>query len=373
MKTLKIHVIVLFFVSLVTIVQAQQYGNKNGDFIGILLPNSHVRWVKDGESMQKEAEKLGYRAEVLCGDWNQATQNEQIQRFLAQKPKALIVACVNEGVNVAIAKAGRDKVLVIAYDRIIPNSADYDYYITINNFKVGALQAESIVKGLKLDLAVTSIPKYITLFAGSPTDGNAYLFYDGAMSVLNPYIERGALKVVGPYPKTSSDRERFYQIATENWMPPVAKNRMENLLENEARNITLDAVLGPNDWIARALIEALKADAKYRYKLPIVTGQDADFDSAVLIKNGEQYSTIFKDTTKAAEYTIRLADQILKGQTVNIPGLVLATGDLAKIGDTGRKVVKTYLWEPILITRNNLNIPIDAGYYDRSQTVLLKK
>jgi putative multiple sugar transport system substrate-binding protein len=192
------------------------------------------------------------------------------------------------------------------------------------------------------------------------------------MSVLNPYIERGALKVVGPYPKTSADRERFYQIATENWQPPVAKNRMENLLENDARNIILDAVLAPNDWIARALIEALKYDKKYRNKLPIVTGQDAEFDSAMLIKNGEQYSTVFKDTNKLAEAAIRLADQLIKGRTVNIPGLVLATGDLAKMGDNGRKMVKTYLLDPILITRNNLNIPIDAGFYEKEEVIILK-
>jgi len=227
--------------------------------------------------------------------------------------------------------------VVIAYDRIIPNSADYDYYITFNNFKVGQLQAQSIVTGLDLDRATTAAPKSITLFAGSPTDGNAFFFFDGAMSVLNPYIDKGVLRVVGPYPRTSDDRTNFQRIATENWQAPIAKTRMENLLNGDARNVTLDAVLAPNDTLARAIIEALKADAKYRTKLPVVTGQDAEFDSALSIKNGEQFSTVFKDTAKLAEAAILLADQILKGQTINIPGAVLASGDLAKIGDTGRK------------------------------------
>jgi putative multiple sugar transport system substrate-binding protein len=204
----------------------------------------------------------------------------------------------------------------------------------------------------------------ITLFAGSPTDPSSYLFFDGAMSVLNPYIDKGVLKVIGPYPKTSADRDNFQRIATENWYPPIAKTRMENPLSGDARNVTLDAILAPNDMLARAILEACKADAKYRGKLPITSGQDAEYDSAMSIKNGEQYSTIFKNTAKLAEAAIILVDQVLKGQAVNIPGAVLATGDLAEIGNTGRKYVKTYLLDPILITKDNLGIMVDAGFYD---------
>jgi putative multiple sugar transport system substrate-binding protein len=282
------------------------------------------------------------------------------------------VGCINDGVGSVVSEAARDNVAVIAYDRIIPNSADYDYYITFNNFKVGQLQAQSIETALNLAAATTAAPKNITLFAGSPTDGNAFFFYDGAMSVLNPYIDKGVLKVVGPYPRTSADSSSFQRIATENWQAPIAKTRMENLLNNDARNVTLDAVLAPNDTLGRAIIEACKADAKYRTKLPVVTGQDAEFDSALSIKNGEQYSTVFKDTAKLAEAAILLADQILKGQAVNLPGAVLASGDLAKIGDTSKKVVKTYLLDPILVTQGNINVPVDAGFYEDAQASQLK-
>lgn len=342
-----------------------------GTLIGIAMPETHVlRWVKDGNSLKAEAEARGYRSEVQYGDADQPTQNRQIQSFLTQKAKALVVGCINDGVASVISEAARDGVHVIAYDRIIPNSADYNYYITFNNFKVGVLQAESIVKGLGLDSA--SGTKLITLFAGSPTDGNAFFFFDGAMSVLNPYIDKGVLRVIGPYPRTSADRENFQRIATENWQAPIAKARMENLLNNEARNVTLDAVLAPNDTLARAIIEACKADAKYRNNLPVISGQDAEFDSAMSIKNGEQYSTVFKDTAKLAEAAILLADQILKGETINIPGAILATGDLAEIGNTGRKYVNAYLLDPILVTKDNLNVPIDAEFYDRTQVITLQ-
>jgi putative multiple sugar transport system substrate-binding protein len=341
--------------------------------IGIAMPETHVqRWVKDGNSLKAEAEKKGYRSEVQWGNADQAQQNQQIQSFLTQGAKVLVVGCINDGVGSVIAEAARDKVAVIAYDRIIPNSADYDYFITFNNFKVGVLQAQSIETALNLPAATASAPKQITLFAGSPTDGNAFFFYDGAMSILNPYIEKGVLKVVGPYPKTSADTANFQRIATENWQAPIAKTRMENLLNNDARNVVLDAVLAPNDTLGRAIIEACKADAKYRTKLPVVTGQDAEFDSALSIKNGEQTSTVFKDTAKLAEAAILLADQIIKGQTPSIPGAILASGDLAKIGDTGRKVVKTYLLDPILVTKSNINVPVDAGFYEAAQSAQLK-
>jgi putative multiple sugar transport system substrate-binding protein len=342
-------------------------------FIGIAMPETHVlRWVKDGNALKAEAEKRGYRAEAQWGNADQAQQNQQIQSFLTQGAKALIVGCVNDGVGSVTAEAARDKVVVIAYDRIIPNSADYDYFITFNNFKVGQLQGQAIETALNLAGAAASAPKYVTLFAGSPTDGNAFFFYDGAMSVLNPYIDKGVLKVVGPYPKTSADSGNFQRIATENWQAPIAKTRMENLLNNDARNVTLDAVLAPNDTLGRAIIEACKADAKYLKKLPVVTGQDAEFDSALSIKNGEQYMTVFKDTAKLAEAAVLLADQVLKGQTVSIPGAVLASGDLAKIGDTGKKVVKTYLLDPIAVTKGNLNVPVDAGFYEAAEAARLK-
>ena len=147
---------------------------------------------------------------------------------------------------------------------------------------------------------------------------------------------------------------------------------MENLLNNDARNVVLDAVLAPNDTLARAIIEACKADAKYRSKLPAVSGQDAEFDSALSIKNGEQTSTVFKDTAKLAEAAVLLVDQVLKGQTISIPGAELAAGDLREIGNTGRKYVNCYLLDPILVTKGNINVPVDAGFYTDAQAAQLR-
>jgi putative multiple sugar transport system substrate-binding protein len=347
-------------------------GKGGAALIGIAMPETHVeRWVKDGNSLKEEAIKRGYRAEAQWANADQPTQNQQISGFLTQGAKALIVGNINDGVRSAVDDAKKEKAIIIAYDRIIQGTHNYEYFITFNNYKVGTLQGQSIVDGLNLAGASASSPKYITLFAGSPTDANANFFFQGAMDVLLPYIDKDVLKVVGPFPRNYKDAA-FQQIATENWQAPVAKQRMEGLLITDASKVTLDAVLAPNDTLARAILEACKADAKYKSKLPITSGQDAEFDSALSIKNGEQYSTVFKDTAKLAEAAVMLADQLIKGQAVNIPGTVLADGDLKEIGATGTGYVKTLLLDPILVTKSNVNVPVDAGFYSADQASQLK-
>jgi len=340
--------------------------------VGIAMPETHVeRWVKDGESLKAEAEKLGYKAAVQWANADQQVQNQQISSFLTQDAKALIIGNINDGIGSAVTEARRSGTIIVAYDRIIQGTHDYEYFITFNNYKVGTLQGQSIVNGLDLVSASAAAPKSITLFAGSPTDANANFFFQGAMDVLLPFINSGALKVIGPFPSHYSE-PAFQQIATRDWLPEVAKQRMEGLLIGPAAGVTLDAVLAPNDTLARAIIEACKADAKYLAKLPVTSGQDAEFDSAMSIKNGEQYSTVFKDTAKLAEAATLLVSQLLKGEEVNIPGTVLAEGDLAEIGYTGTGYVKTLLLDPILVTSENILVPVDAGFYPEEQANQLR-
>jgi len=366
----------LIFVLLLLAVASLSFAQDKG-LIGIAMPETHVqRWIKDGEALKAQAIKLGYSAEVNWANADQQIQNAIIQAYLNKKPKALIIGNINDGVRSAVAAAKKQKVPVLAYDRLIQNTKDYDYFITFNNKNVGQLQGEAIVKALNLAAATTAAPKNITLFAGSSTDDNANFFYDGAIEVLAPYIDKGVLKVIGPYPKSSKDKAAFLQIATENWQAPLAKQRMEGLLINDAKNVTLDAILAPNDPIARAVIEACKADAKYRAKLPVVTGQDAEFASVMSVKNGEQYMTIFKDTNKLAEAAVILVDQIIRGvkpADINVPGAVVATGDLAAIGDTGQKKVTVYLLQVQSITKDNVNIPADAGFYPDAEAAQIKR
>jgi putative multiple sugar transport system substrate-binding protein len=333
--------------------------------IGIAMPETHVaRWVTDGQKLLENAQAMGYKAEVTFADADQTKQNKQIEDFITKGVDLIIVASINTGINTVLADAAKEGIEIISYDRLLMDSGDFNYYMTFNLKKVGFLQATAIVKALDLDKVTTAAPKYITLFAGSPTDNNAYFFYDGAMEVLNPYIEKGVLKVVGPYPKTSADKANFQRIATEGWRAENAKKRMENLLTNDAKDVVLDAVLAPNDPVGRAIVEACSLDAKYDTiaKLPVVTGQDGELATVQYILENKQYMTVFKDSRLLAEATVKLADFILKKKTPSIPGTEKTTFN------TNVKDVTTYLLDPILVTKDNVKATIiDSGYYTAEQ------
>jgi putative multiple sugar transport system substrate-binding protein len=361
-------IVLLMLVSLMAVGMAFASGQGEGAGIdiGIAMPETHVeRWQRDGADLLAGAEAAGYKAEVTYGDADQGMQNEQIQNFITKGAKLLIVGNINEGVNSVVSEAAEEGIIVIAYDRLITGSDDYDYYITFDNFRVGVFQGTAIKEALDLDNVSAADPKYITLFAGSPTDNNANFFFDGAMSILRPYVESGALEVVGPAPLDSSSPD-FTRIATENWRAEVAKARMENLLSNDALDVTLDAVLAPNDTLARAIIEALSADAKYDTveTLPVVTGQDGELASVRMIRDGQQYMTVFKDTRDLAAGAVALADALLKGESSpSIAGARLDT----ETYDTGLKVVSSYLLSPVNVTQENWeDVMVGGGYYSAS-------
>ncbi len=336
-------------------------GESGAVLIGIAMPETHVeRWRRDGEELKQAAIEKGYRAEVAFADADQSKQNKQIEDFITKGAKLIIVGAINEGAAEAVSKANEEGVIIIAYDRLITDSDDYEYYITFDNFKVGQIQGQSIADALSLDSANG---KNIVYFAGSPTDNNAYFFFDGAMDILNPYIQSGALNVVGPAPTNSKDAA-FTQITTEGWKAEEAKKRMENLLNSAASNVVLDAVLAPNDPLARAIIEALLTDNNYSTTLPIVSGQDGEISSIKMIKDGKQYMSVFKDTRNLAKATIELADAILQNQPPSIAGTRMDKTTY----NTGKKTVTSYLLEPVEITKDNYEeVLIDSGYYTKEQ------
>jgi putative multiple sugar transport system substrate-binding protein len=333
---------------------------KKANYIGIAMPETNVeRWVKDAASLKADAEAKGYKADATLADGDQAKQNQQIQDMLTKGASLLIIGNINEGVNPVVADAAKGKVPVIAYDRMITGTDQYDYYITFDNFQVGVFQGKAIEEALNLASASKDKPKNITLFAGSPTDNNAKVFFDGAMSILGPYVESGVVKLIGPAPLKSSDAS-WMSITTEGWKAEVAKARMENLLNKDASKVVLDAILAPNDTLSRAIQEACAQDAKYVKKLPIVTGQDGEVASVAAIRDGKQYMTVFKDTRQLATAAVELADAILKGKEPDIKGARLDTESY----DTGKKKVKAYLLQPINVTKENWKeIMVDSGYY----------
>jgi putative multiple sugar transport system substrate-binding protein len=332
-------------------------GDNKGALIGVAMPTkTSERWIDDGANVQKELEALGYKVDVQFGNDKVQDQQQQIESMLNNGAKALIIASIDgTALTQQLADAAQDGVKIIAYDRLINGSPNVDYYVTFDNNKVGIQQGTSLLTGLGIlddngEETDENGPFNIELFAGSPDDNNAKFFFDGAMSVLQPYIDKGTLKI--PSGQTS-----FSQVATQQWKQETAQARMETILNGFYTGKKLDGVLSPYDGLSRGILSAVKSAS---VENPIVTGQDAEKPSDKLILDGVQYSTIFKDTRKLGKTAATMVDAVLTGKEPEVNDTTTY--------DNKVKVVPSYLHESVIVTKDNLiKEVVDTGYYTQAE------
>ncbi|MEK5161823.1 multiple monosaccharide ABC transporter substrate-binding protein [Paenibacillus sp. FSL R5-0527] len=323
--------------------------------VGLAMPTkSSERWVGDGQNMAKEFEALGYTADLQYGEDVIENQVSQIENMITKGVKILVIAAIDGGSLTDVLQKAHDQgIQVIAYDRLIMNSEYVDYYATFDNFKVGVQQAAYIEE--KLGLKDGKGPFNIELFGGSPDDNNAYFFYDGAMSVLQPYIDSGKLVV-------RSGQTKMEQIATLRWDGATAQARMDNLLSAHYSTENVDAVLSPYDGISIGILSSLKGVGYGTgdKPLPIVTGQDAELASIKSILAGEQTQTVFKDTRELAKKAVAMAQSILEGTEAEVND--------TETYDNGVKVVPSYLLEPVSVDKDNVEKTlVETGYYTKEE------
>jgi putative multiple sugar transport system substrate-binding protein len=323
--------------------------------VGISMPTkSSARWIADGDNMVKVFTELGYGTDLQYAEDDIPNQLAQIENMVTKGVKVLVIAAIDGTTLSAILQQAHDSgVKVIAYDRLIRDSANVDYYATFDNFQVGVLQAGSIVDGLGLKEGKG--PFNIELFGGSPDDNNAFFFYDGAMSVLQPYIDSKKLVV-------QSGQMGMDKVGTLRWDGAVAQARMDNLLSAYYGDKRVDAVLSPYDGLSIGILSSLKGVGygSADQPMPIVSGQDAEVPSIKSMIAGEQYSTVFKDTRELAKVTANMVDALLAGKEVPVND--------TKTYDNGVKVVPSYLLKPVSVGRDNWEeILVGSGYYTKDQ------
>ncbi|VEG53245.1 sugar ABC transporter substrate-binding protein [Mycolicibacterium aurum] len=338
-----------------TATEAPGAGGDRTGTVGIAMPTkSSERWVADGDNMAEQFQALGYETDLQYGDDVVQNQVSQIENMITKGVKVLVVAPIDgSSLTDILQRAADANIPVVSYDRLIRGTENVDYYATFDNFKVGVLQATYIVDKLGLEQAPG--PFNIELFAGSPDDNNATFFFDGAMSVLQPYIDSGKLIV-------KSGQTSFDQVATLRWDGGLAQSRMDNLLSRSYTSGRVDAVLSPYDGMSLGIISALKS-AGYGIPtnpLPIVTGQDAELASVKSIIAGEQTQTVFKDTRELAKAAVQMADSLLTGGTPEVND--------DSTYNNGVKVVPAFLLEPVSVDKSNYQqVLIDSGYYTSAQ------
>lgn len=337
--------------------------DNKGALIGVTMPTrSSERWISDGDNLKKQLETLGYKVDLQYAEDKIPIQTQQLDNQITKGAKLLIIASIDgTTLTTQLENAKANKIPVIAYDRLIRDSPNVDYYATFDNFKVGVQQATSLLTGLKVLKADGSAgdakgPFNIELFAGSPDDNNATFFFNGAMSVLKPKIDDGTLVV-------KSKQTDFKTVAILRWQAKTAQDRMENLLTSTYRGgAKVDGVLSPYDGLSIGILSALKSNGygTAAQPYPIVTGQDAEQASVKSILRNEQYSTVYKDTRELAKTTVAMADAVLKGQTPQTNN----TTDY----DNGKKIVPSMLLESVIVDKQNYKKElVDSGYYTEAQ------
>lgn len=323
--------------------------------VGIAMPTkSSARWIDDGNNMVKVLKERGYNTDLQYAEDDIPNQLSQVENMVTKGVKALVIAAIDGTTLSDVLKQAKAKgITVIAYDRLIRGTPNVDYYATFDNFQVGVLQAQSIEQGLGLKEGKG--PFNIELFGGSPDDNNAYFFYNGAMSVLKPYIDGGKLVVV-------SGQMGMDKVATLRWDGATAQARMDNLLSAYYGNKKINAVLSPYDGISIGIISSLKGVGygSADQPMPIISGQDAEVPSIKAMLRGDQYSTIFKDTRDLAKVTADMVDAALAGKEVTVND--------TKTYENGVKTVPSYLLKPVVVYKDNWEkVLVDSGYYKKSQ------
>ena len=280
--------------------------------IGISMPAKHLeRWPKDGAFLEKMFEAEGYEVLISYGDNLIDTQINDINRMIADGAQLLIIAPVDSSsLDQCLKNANKKNIPVVAYDRLIKDSKNLIAYISYDNYLIGKMQGQYIVDSLNLNDSSKDSVFNLEIFAGDPADNNSQYYYNGAMEVLNPYIESGKLQIY-------SGQKSFFGCCITSWDSTSAQERMEILLSSYySGDIDLNAVLCPNDSIAIGICDALKESYKKSNNV-IVTGQDCDEQNVQNIKNGIQSMSIYKPFDNEALATFYIVDSYLNGVSLN--------------------------------------------------------
>ncbi|MBK4216718.1 sugar ABC transporter substrate-binding protein [Paracoccus caeni] len=324
--------------------------------VGISMPTkSSARWIDDGNNMVKQFQDAGYDTDLQYAEDDIPNQLAQVENMITKGVDVLVIAAIDgTTLSNALANAKAADIKVIAYDRLIRDTGDIDYYATFDNFKVGVEQANSLVAGLKERFPDTK-PWNVELFGGSPDDNNAYFFYDGAMSVLQPLIDAGDIAIL-------SGQMGMDTVGTLRWDPATAQARMDNVLSANYTDAQVQGVLSPYDGLSIGILSSLKGVGygSGDMPMPIVTGQDAEIQSVKSILADEQYATVFKDTRELARVTVGMVNAMLKGEEPEIND--------TETYDNGVKVVPSYLLEPVPVDKSNIeSVLVESGYYTAEQ------
>ena len=331
--------------------------------VGIVLPTKdEPRWLQDQAQFEAILGDAGFTNQVLFSQGSSATEKTNVETLISQGIDVLIICAQDGAAGAAAVEAAKDAgVTVIAYDRLITGTEAVDYYVTFDSFSVGVAQGQYLIDNAPEG---SGVPLY--LYAGAATDNNAFIFFEGAWSVLQPKIADGTFVVANSTEaealkdKAELTRDELGKIigqVTTDWDFNVAKSKAEAHLTAAGADLKGDVlVLGPNDGTARSIADVFATDKDVTsFK---VTGQDAEKASVQYVIDGKQSMTVFKDTRTLAADSVAMAVSILNGDT---PATDTTYNNEVK--DVPAKQT-----DIVVVTQDNVKEAlIDSEYYDASE------
>jgi len=323
--------------------------------VGIAMPTRSLeRWNNDGSHLEALLQERGYETSLQYADNEVDQQITQIQNMVNQGAEILVIASIDgTALGPVLEQAATAGATVIAYDRLINESENVDYYATFDNYEVGRLQGEFIIDELGLEEGEG--PFNLEPFAGSPDDNNARFFFSGAWDLLLPYVENGQLVV--PSGKAPASNDDWPSIGIQGWLSQTAQAEMENRLNSFYADGQVDVVLSPNDSLALGIEQALDA-AGYTpgEDWPLITGQDADLANVKNMLAGMQAMTVWKDTRTLGDQVATMVDQITAGEEVEVND--------TETYDNGVKVVPSFLLPPQVVTPDTVESAlVDSEFF----------
>jgi D-xylose transport system substrate-binding protein len=260
----------------------------------VILPDteSSPRWESgDRPALIKALGDAGFQADIQNAQNDTSKYATIADQQLSKGCGVMLLVDLKGAGAQVLSRAKSQGIPVIAYDRPI---AGADYYVSFDNFKVGALQGQMIVDGLKAENKDAKTAKVVYM-DGDPTDGNAKQFHDGAVSVMSKAGIKPAFEPKGTWDanKSQTNFEQAYTALKGN----------------------VDAVWVANDANAASVIAVLDKNGK---KVP-VSGQDASIAGLQNILLGKQTATVYKPYQLEANEAAKLAIALLKGQKPKAP------------------------------------------------------
>jgi D-xylose transport system substrate-binding protein len=301
--------------------------------VGVSWSNfQEERWKTDEAAIKAQLEKAGAKYISADAAGSPEKQLGDIDGLIAKGAKVLIVLAMDkDAILPAVNKANKQKIPVVAYDRLI--EAPGVFYITFDNKEVGRMQARAV-------FAAQPKGNYV-MIKGSPTDPNANFLREGQQEIIDAAVKKGDIKIVG-------------DEYTEGWKPEVAQKNMEQIITKNGGKI--NAVIASNDGTAGGVVAAL--NGKGIKGIP-VSGQDGDHAALNRVAAGSQTVSVCKDARDPGREAAAAAVALAAGKKVE--------GSTSWNGGEKKIALDSRFLKPVPITRDNLDLVVKAGWIKKDE------